>query len=114
MFLEKGRTSKRPAEVVWRISIPAEGIEQSVEIPRISERASVDPTDARDTLQCIPQLRVFQSTATFALVMLATMARGDAYTFEEYQAMFARAGFLRSEFRPLPPTTQQVVVSYKA
>jgi 2-polyprenyl-3-methyl-5-hydroxy-6-metoxy-1,4-benzoquinol methylase len=52
-------------------------------------------------------------TATFALVMLATTAHGDAYTFEEYQAMFARAGFLRSEFHPLPPTTQQAVVSYK-
>src|SRR5262249_58647440 len=37
------------------------------------------------------------STATFALVMLATTAHGDAYTFAEYQAMFARAGFLRSE-----------------
>ena len=52
-------------------------------------------------------------TATFALVMLATTAHGDAYTFEEYQAMFARAGFLRSEFHALPPTTQQAVVSYK-
>jgi ubiquinone/menaquinone biosynthesis C-methylase UbiE len=52
-------------------------------------------------------------TATFALVMLATTAQGDAYTFEEYQAMFARAGFSRSEFHPLPPTTQQAVVSYK-
>jgi 2-polyprenyl-3-methyl-5-hydroxy-6-metoxy-1,4-benzoquinol methylase len=52
-------------------------------------------------------------TAIFALVMLATTAHGDAYTFEEYQAMFARAGFLRSEFHALPPTTQQAVVSYK-
>ncbi len=52
-------------------------------------------------------------TAIFALTMLATTAHGDAYTFEEYQAIFARAGFLRSEFHPLPPTTQQVVVSYK-
>jgi hypothetical protein len=41
MFLEKGRTSKPPAEVVWRISIPAEGMEQSVTIPRIPERAPV-------------------------------------------------------------------------
>jgi 2-polyprenyl-3-methyl-5-hydroxy-6-metoxy-1,4-benzoquinol methylase len=52
-------------------------------------------------------------TATFALVMLATTAHGDAYTFEEYQSMFAQAGFLRSEFHPLRPTTQQAVVSYK-
>lgn len=53
-------------------------------------------------------------TASFALVMLASTARGDAYTFAEFQAMFARAGFARSEFHALPPTTQQAVVSYKA
>src|SRR5262245_20464504 len=53
------------------------------------------------------------STATFALVMLATTARGDAYPFADYQAVFAKAGFLRSEFHPLQPTMQQVVVSYK-
>jgi hypothetical protein len=27
--------------------------------------------------------------------------------------VFASAGFLRSEFHALPPTTQQAVVSYK-
>ena len=53
-------------------------------------------------------------TAVFAMTMLATTARGDAYTFAEYQQMFAKAGFQRSEFHPLPPTTQQAVVSYKA
>jgi 2-polyprenyl-3-methyl-5-hydroxy-6-metoxy-1,4-benzoquinol methylase len=53
------------------------------------------------------------ATATFALVMLATTAHGDAYTFAELQAIFARAGFVRSEFHALVPTTQQVVVSYK-
>jgi hypothetical protein len=53
------------------------------------------------------------STATFALVMLATTARGDAYTFAELQAIFDRAGFVRSEFHALPPTTQQAVVSHK-
>ena len=53
------------------------------------------------------------STAAFALTMLVTTAHGDAYTFAEYQAIFAEAGFHRSEFHPLPPTTQQAVVSYK-
>jgi 2-polyprenyl-3-methyl-5-hydroxy-6-metoxy-1,4-benzoquinol methylase len=53
------------------------------------------------------------STAIFAVVMLATTARGDAYTFAEYQDIFAHAGFVRSEFHALPPTTQQAVVSYK-
>ena len=46
--------------------------------------------------------------------MLATTAHGDAYTFAELQAMFAQAGFSRSEFHALPPTMQQAVVSYKA
>jgi hypothetical protein len=45
--------------------------------------------------------------------MLATTARGDAYTFAEFQAIFAKAGFSRSEFHALPPTTQQAVVSFK-
>ena len=53
------------------------------------------------------------ATATFALVMLATTAHGDAYTFAEYQSIFAHAGFKRSEFHALPPTMQQAVVSYK-
>lgn len=54
------------------------------------------------------------ATANFALVMLATTGHGDAYTFGEYQSIFASAGFARSEFHPLPPTMQQAVVSYKA
>ena len=54
------------------------------------------------------------STAVFALTMLATTAHGDAYTFAEYQQIFARAGFLRSEFHPLPPSMQQAVLSFKA
>jgi 2-polyprenyl-3-methyl-5-hydroxy-6-metoxy-1,4-benzoquinol methylase len=53
------------------------------------------------------------ATAGFALVMLATTARGDAYTFAEFESVFARSGFARSEFHALPPTTQQAVVSYK-
>jgi ubiquinone/menaquinone biosynthesis C-methylase UbiE len=53
------------------------------------------------------------STAVFALTMLATTARGDAYTFAEYEQVFAQAGFRRSEFHALPPTNQQAVVSYK-
>jgi 2-polyprenyl-3-methyl-5-hydroxy-6-metoxy-1,4-benzoquinol methylase len=53
------------------------------------------------------------STAAFALTMLATTAHGEAYTFAEYRQFFSRAGFLRSEFHPLPPTTQQAVASYK-
>lgn len=53
------------------------------------------------------------ATAAFALTMLATTAAGDAYTYAEYERVFAAAGFARSDFHPLPPTTQQAVVSYR-
>ncbi|HVF56275.1 MAG TPA: class I SAM-dependent methyltransferase [Pyrinomonadaceae bacterium] len=53
------------------------------------------------------------ATAMFALTMLGSTPRGDAYTFSELQQMFANAGFSRSEFHRLPPTPQQAVVSYK-
>jgi SAM-dependent methyltransferase len=54
-----------------------------------------------------------QPAATFALTMLATTARGDAYTFAEYEKMFANAGFSRSELIQPPVGIQQVIVSYK-
>jgi len=78
--------------------------------------AALEPGGRALTLDFIPEPdRVTPpSAAAFALTMLATTARGDAYTFAEYQQMFAKAGFARSEFHPLPPTMQQAVVSYKA
>jgi 2-polyprenyl-3-methyl-5-hydroxy-6-metoxy-1,4-benzoquinol methylase len=77
--------------------------------------AALAPGGRALTLDFIPEPdRVTPpATANFALVMLATTARGDAYTFAELQGMFARAGFARSEFHALPPTTQQAAVSYK-
>ncbi len=53
------------------------------------------------------------ASAMFALTMLATTAHGDAYTFAQYQEVFAHAGFARSDYHALPPTTQQAVASYK-
>ncbi|HXG65443.1 MAG TPA: methyltransferase, partial [Blastocatellia bacterium] len=50
--------------------------------------------------------------AMFSLVMLASTPQGDAYTFSQLERMFANAGFSRSEVHPLPPTMQQVVISY--
>ena len=52
-------------------------------------------------------------SAGFSLVMLAGTPGGDAYTFAEFDKMFANAGFSRSTFHPLPPTIQQVVISEK-
>jgi 2-polyprenyl-3-methyl-5-hydroxy-6-metoxy-1,4-benzoquinol methylase len=53
------------------------------------------------------------SSAGFALTMLATTKAGDAFTFAEYETIFKNAGFEKSVFHQLPPSTQQVVVSMK-
>ncbi len=77
--------------------------------------AALAPGGRALTLEFIPQPdRITPpATATFALTMLASTPRGDAYTFAELEGIFARAGFSRSEFHALPPTTQQAVVSYR-
>lgn len=77
--------------------------------------AALAPGGRALTLEFIPEPdRVTPpATANFALVMLATTAHGDAYTFAELESIFARAGFSRSEFHPLPPTMQQAVVSHR-
>ena len=50
---------------------------------------------------------------TFALTMLVTTGSGDAYTFAEYEKMFADAGFSRSELIQPPTGIEQVIVSHK-
>jgi len=77
--------------------------------------AALSPTGRALTLEFIPDADRTSppSTATFALAMLASTAHGDAYIFAEYEAIFARAGFARSEYHALPPTTQQAVVSHR-
>ena len=77
--------------------------------------AALAPGGRALTLEFIPEPDRISppSTASFALVMLATTAHGDAYTFAELQAIFARTGFQRSEFHALLPTMQQAVMSYK-
>lgn len=84
---------------------------------RLASRAyeALAPGGRALTLEFIPEPdRVTPpESAGFALVMLATTARGDAYTFAELEAVFARAGFGRSEYHALPPSTQQAVVSHK-
>jgi len=77
--------------------------------------AALAPGGRAITLEFIPDEDRLNppSTASFALTMLATTAHGDAYTFAEYQQIFQKAGFLRSELFALPPTAQQAVISYK-
>jgi len=52
-------------------------------------------------------------SAMFSLVMLGSTPKGDAYTFREFEKMFADAGFRRSELHQLPPTPQQLIITYK-
>ena len=51
--------------------------------------------------------------AAFSVQMLGGTSGGDAYTFSEFEKMFANAGFTRSEVQPLPASIEQVVISYK-
>ena len=51
--------------------------------------------------------------AAFSLMMLGSTPKGDAYTFVELDRMFGNAGYTRSELHDLPPTLQQVIVSYR-
>jgi ubiquinone/menaquinone biosynthesis C-methylase UbiE len=51
--------------------------------------------------------------AAFSLTMLGGTPSGDAYTFSELARMFSNADFIRSEIHPLPPSIEQVVISYK-
>lgn len=51
--------------------------------------------------------------AAFSMMMLGTTPSGDTYTFAELDRMFTRAGFSRNALHPLPPSPQQVVISYK-
>ncbi|HYN24609.1 MAG TPA: class I SAM-dependent methyltransferase [Pyrinomonadaceae bacterium] len=52
-------------------------------------------------------------TAAFSMMMLGSTPAGDAYTFPELERMCSAAGFARSEIHQLPPSIQQVVISYK-
>lgn len=52
-------------------------------------------------------------SAAFPLVMLASTPGGDAYTFDELDAMARTAGFRRSELHSLDPAMNQLVVHYK-
>ena len=78
--------------------------------------AALAPGGRAVTLEFVPDAsRVTPvEAASFALTMLATTPAGDAYTFAEYESMFARAGFARSELRELTPSPQRVIISQRA
>jgi predicted O-methyltransferase YrrM len=52
------------------------------------------------------------NTASFALIMLATTASGDAYTFSEYEEMFSAAGFTRIGLKDVPHSPHRIVTAH--
>lgn len=67
------------------------------------------------TLEFVPdENRVTPPGAgTFALVMLASTAEGDAYTFSELDGMLRNAGFAKNILHPFPGMPHSVLVSYR-
>ncbi len=77
--------------------------------------AALKPGGRAVTLEFVPhEDRVSPpGAAMFSLVMLATTAAGDAYTFSEYEKMFRNAGFAESSIHRLPASEQSVIISVK-
>jgi 2-polyprenyl-3-methyl-5-hydroxy-6-metoxy-1,4-benzoquinol methylase len=76
-------------------------------------RSALKPGGKLATLEFIPnEDRISPPmSATFPLVMLATTAAGDAYTFSELERMLRSAGFRRNTLHQLDQSPQQVVIS---
>lgn len=76
-------------------------------------RAALRPGGKLVTLEFVPNAdRVAPPmSATFPLVMLATTAAGDAYTFAELEQMFRAAGFTKNELHQPADSPQQIIVS---
>ena len=53
------------------------------------------------------------TAAAFNLVMLATTAGGDSYTFSELERMFRQAGFDHTALHDLLPSPERVLVAYR-
>jgi 2-polyprenyl-3-methyl-5-hydroxy-6-metoxy-1,4-benzoquinol methylase len=53
------------------------------------------------------------ASASFAMVMLGSTPSGDAYTFKEYEKMFAGAGFASSVAHGLEKSPGTLIVSTK-
>ncbi len=76
--------------------------------------AALRPGGRAVTLEYVPEEdRISpRMPARFALTMLFTTERGDAYTFSELESMFRNAGFASSEHHRLE-TQQSVIISTK-
>lgn len=77
--------------------------------------AALKPGGRAVTIEFVPnEDRVTPpATAAFSLNMLVGTDAGDAYTFSEYEKMFANAGFAKTTFHPMDAMPQQVLISGK-
>ena len=77
--------------------------------------AALKPGGKAVTLEFVPnEDRVTPpAAAAFSLNMLVGTDAGDAYTFSEYERMFANAGFAKSTLHQVTGMPQQVLVSGK-
>ncbi len=77
--------------------------------------AALKPGGKAITLEFVPnEDRVTPpAAAAFSLNMLVGTDAGDAYTFSEYEKMFANAGFAWTALHPVTGMPQQVLISRK-
>jgi SAM-dependent methyltransferase len=77
--------------------------------------AALKPGGRAVTLEFVPnEDRVTPpAAAAFSLNMLVGTDAGDAYTFSEYEKMFANTGFAKTTLHPVTGTPQQVLISEK-
>ena len=77
--------------------------------------ASLKPGGKAVTLEFVPnEDRVTPpAAAAFSLNMLVGTDAGDAYTFSEYEKMFANTGFAKTTLHPVTGMPQQVLISGK-
>jgi ubiquinone/menaquinone biosynthesis C-methylase UbiE len=78
--------------------------------------AALKPGGKAVTLEFVPnEDRVTPpAAAAFSLNMLVGTDAGDAYTYSEYEKMFANAGFSKTSLHPVTGMPQQVLISGKA
>ncbi len=76
-------------------------------------RAALRPGGRLVTLEFVPnEDRISPPmSATFPLIMLATTAKGDAYTFAELEKMLLSAGFAKNKLHQPEDSPQQIIVS---
>lgn len=77
--------------------------------------AALKPGGKAVTLEFVPnEDRVTPPpAAAFSLNMLVGTDAGDAYTFSEYERMFANSGFVKTTLHPVTGMPQQVLISEK-